>query len=129
MAYICWCKWEVRTEKQFIKHLNMHIQHGDYDIPLLNGGTNKYHPWSFQNTKKLVFWRDLSICKCCGKKTDNYEIHHIRSQVEGGSNHPQNLVLLCINCHNLTKSWNNNFSGFPSRKGTPIEQRTIGSYE
>lgn len=134
MSYTCWCKWTVRTEERFEKHLQMHIKHGDYDIPLFNGGTKRPHPWTFQNTKGMVFWRDMGICRCCGIKANEYEIHHIKSRYQGGSDHPQNLILLCVNCHNLTKSAQNGYGGvpnyciLPARKHLLEGQRTIDAY-
>lgn len=134
LRYICWCKWEVKTEEQFEKHLKMHIEHGDYDLPIFNGGTDRVHPWTFQSTKTLVFWRDMGICRCCGEKADEYEIHHIKPQCEGGSDHPTNLVLLCIDCHNITKIAENGYGGIPTycilpaRRYLPEGQKTIGAY-
>ena len=130
----CWCKWTVNTEIQFEKHLKMHVEHGDYNIPIFNGGTNIPHPWTFSSTKILVIQRDMGICRCCGKKTDDYEIHHIRARSQGGSDHPSNLVLLCIDCHDLTKNIRNKYSGIPlfcilpARKYLPEGQKTLGGF-
>ena len=135
MSFTCWCKWTVRTEEQFEKHLNMHIEHCDYDLPVFDGGTNRYHPWTFSSTKLLVIARDMGVCRCCGTKTDNYEIHHIKPRSEGGSDHPANLVLLCIDCHDITKTSENGYGGvptyciLPARRHLPEGQKTIGAYE
>ncbi len=134
MSFVCWCNWILYTEEGFEKHLRMHNEHGDYDIPNIKEGTNRFHPWTFQSTKTLVFWRDMGICRCCGKKTDDYEIHHIKPRCKGGSDHPANLVLLCVNCHNLTKSSPNGYGGIPMlcilpyRKQLPEGQKTINAY-
>jgi hypothetical protein len=134
MTYVCWCKWTVKTKKQFENHLKMHVEHGDYDIPDFVNGTDRPHPWTFSSTKILVIARDMGICRCCGRKTDNYEVHHIKPRCEGGSDHPANLVLLDEDCHQITISASNSYGGvprfciLPHRKSLPENQMTIGAY-
>lgn len=118
----------------------MHTDHGDYDIPDFVNGTNIPHPWTFSSTKILVFCRDQGICRVCGKKVklhdNNYEgeVHHIMPRSKGGSDHPKNLILLCVDCHNLTKSNGNDYGGVPMlcvlpfRKYLPAGQKTFAAY-
>lgn len=111
----------------------MHVEHGDYDIPDFINGTNRPHPWTFSSTKLLVIKRDMGICRCCGRKADKYEVHHIKPREEGGSDHPANLVLLGKDCHQLTLSAPSYggiplFCILPGRKQFPEGQRTIGAY-
>jgi len=134
MGFVCWCGWSVQTEKQFDAHLLMHVNHCDYDIPDLINGTDRHHPWTFSSTKILVVARDMGICRCCGIKTDNYEVHHIKPRCEGGSAHPANLVLLCEDCHQITISALDSYGGvprfciLPERKALPENQTTIASF-
>jgi len=48
--------------------------------------------------EKHIWLRDGGQCKWCGSRT-NVEIDHITPVVEGGTNTPQNLRLLCRNCN------------------------------
>lgn len=51
-------------------------------------------------TKKLIFQEAESHCPFCGQSdVDVLEIHHIIEQAEGGSHEPENLILVCSNCH------------------------------
>jgi transcription elongation factor Elf1 len=52
-------------------------------------------------TKKLIFQEANSRCPFCGEQeVTTLEIHHIHPQSEGGDDQPQNLILVCGNCHN-----------------------------
>jgi hypothetical protein len=65
--------------------------------------------------RDAIFDRDKGVCQACGRvvrrdKRDRYdsdpdlaEIDHIHPVVEGGTNEPQNLQLLCLGC-NRTKA-------------------------
>jgi len=51
-----------------------------------------------------VIERDGGVCRLCGKDLSNVpswltEVHHIRPKCEGGTDHPSNLVTLCVMCH------------------------------
>lgn len=112
----------------------MHVKHGDYDIPDFVNGTDRPHPWTFSSTKILVINRDMGICRCCGRKTVNYVVHHIKPRCESGSDHPANLVLLDEGCHQITISARDSYGGvprfciLPERKYLPEGQKTIGAY-
>jgi hypothetical protein len=51
-------------------------------------------------TQKLIFKEAGNRCAFCGMD-DIYalEIHHIRSREDGGGDEPENLILVCSNCH------------------------------
>lgn len=51
-----------------------------------------------------VIERDGGRCRLCGKDLSTVpswltEVHHIRPRAEGGSDHPSNLITLCVMCH------------------------------
>ncbi|HEX8174076.1 MAG TPA: HNH endonuclease signature motif containing protein [Pyrinomonadaceae bacterium] len=51
-------------------------------------------------TKKLIFQEAGSSCSLCGESNVNVlEIHHIENRADGGDNEPENLILVCSNCH------------------------------
>ena len=55
----------------------------------------------FENVKSYVRYRDGYKCKHCKKNKDKrLEVHHITSRQIGGDR-PENLVLLCKECHGL----------------------------
>jgi len=63
---------------------------------------------NFYNVRKYVLYRDNHQCRSCRKKNTKLEVwntklevHHIESR-KTGSNRPENLITLCINCHKKT---------------------------
>ncbi|NLZ24688.1 HNH endonuclease [Candidatus Dojkabacteria bacterium] len=65
--------------------------------------------------KKAVRKRDV-VCQNCGIQEENEEnpftIHHIQPRCYGGTNSPNNLILLCTKCHrNLHKT-----QGYPIKR-------------
>jgi hypothetical protein len=50
--------------------------------------------------QKFIFQQSHSRCPFCGESDVNVlEIHHIIERALGGSNQPENLILVCSNCH------------------------------
>jgi len=106
----CRCGVILKTEGGWNKHQNNHEKHGDF-APWKPEGSTRISHYSFTWTKHLTFSRDDGICQGCKRpviKVNNdkdinqlldYEIHHIRSVHDGGSDHPENLMLLCRTCH------------------------------
>ena len=54
--------------------------------------------YGFDNVKEYVRCRDGYKCRKCGSKT-HLEVHHIVQRKDGGTDHRDNLVTLCHNCH------------------------------
>jgi len=52
----------------------------------------------FYNVREYVLYRDNHQCRSCRKINTKLEVHHIESR-KTGSNRPENLVALCIKCH------------------------------
>lgn len=53
---------------------------------------------------ELFFDRANQQCEWCEEPLDAPEVHHIRPRSEGGTNDPENLIVLCPNCHNKADS-------------------------
>ena len=52
-------------------------------------------------TQKLIYQESESKCSICDQDDINtLEIHHIYDVSDGGGNEPENLILVCSNCHN-----------------------------
>lgn len=49
--------------------------------------------------RKQILKRFKGKCNYCKKKVDSFEIDHIRSLANGGSNDDDNLQVLCKSCH------------------------------
>lgn len=48
---------------------------------------------------KLIFDRAGQQCEWCEESFDHPEVHHIKPRREAGPNKPENLIVLCPNCH------------------------------
>jgi 5-methylcytosine-specific restriction protein A len=54
--------------------------------------------------RSIALARDRRRCSSCGRDLRALpswytEVHHIRSRRDGGSDHPSNLITLCVECH------------------------------
>lgn len=59
---------------------------------------------AWRRVRGAVIDRDARTCRDCGKDLMKYpgwytEVHHIIAVVDGGSDHPSNLITLCVECH------------------------------
>ena len=53
-----------------------------------------------EKTKKKIFQEANSVCPFCNENdVTALEIHHIYERAQGGDNEPENLLLVCANCH------------------------------
>jgi len=85
----------------------LHLEYNNFDIqkiinPKIQG--NQYQQglqYGFENIKSYIRNRDNYTCQICKKKIANIrnEVHHIIPKSKGGSNRPDNLILLCQDCH------------------------------
>ena len=60
------------------------------------------------NIKKHLLTERGNVCQCCGlsewmDSPITLELHH--NDGNRTNNHPENLTLLCPNCHSLTDNW------------------------
>ena len=51
--------------------------------------------------KAYLFLRSHGLCEICGKCPDwrGLAVHHIRKRSHGGSDKPENLLVVCGRCH------------------------------
>lgn len=56
------------------------------------------------NVKKFIYCDRKNKCELCGADGGNDDvnlnIHHRQHQANGGTNHPENILLICEQCHN-----------------------------
>jgi len=76
-------------------------------------------------TKKLIFQEANSRCAFCSESNiDTLEIHHIHERADGGGNEPENLILVCANCHNAITNNTISKSEVMGKKNT-LMQKTL----
>ena len=56
---------------------------------------DRHREWTA--AKKAVTARDKGLCRCCGKP--GVHVHHLIYRSHGGTKSIDNLVLLCVACH------------------------------
>lgn len=61
--------------------------------------TEKTPPPTERLKNELYFQRADRQCEWCEKRVDSPDVHHITPRSEGGPNTPENLIVLCPNCH------------------------------
>ena len=70
---------------------------------------------------RLQLWLEQKgACLICGQKMtleEDWHFHHLRQRVEGGSDQPDNLVLLHSNCHRQVHS-----RGWTVSKPRPVKR-------
>lgn len=73
------------------------------DFPYYGKARQKILDWCRQN--KADTWQVLELwfqpCCVCGWNKARCEIHHIIPKSKGGTSSPNNLIVLCPNCHKL----------------------------
>jgi 5-methylcytosine-specific restriction endonuclease McrA len=52
----------------------------------------------YENNKAAMYRRDNWHCRCCNR-SDTLTPHHIVFQSQGGTDDLDNLVTLCVKCH------------------------------
>ena len=83
-------KIKIETAKFDIQKINNFDIHGkEYQ-----NGVQK----DFENVREYVLYRDNHTCQHCKKTNLLLQVHHIISRKTGG-NRPDNLVTLCLKCH------------------------------
>ena len=70
-------------------------------------GADVYGSYWWPIVRDAVLKRDKKICRICGHNAEydralgkwDIEVHHIMPRHAGGSDHPYNLITLCVACH------------------------------
>ena len=72
---------------------------GDSNAQNSSNDVERTPPLSQRKKDALYMDRAERKCEWCGEKTTAPEVHHIKPRREGGPNDPENLIVLCPNCH------------------------------
>jgi len=76
--------------------------------PMIRKGSITKWNYSWQFAKDITLLRQGFACFKCnaviGQAPHDHEVHHIRHRKYNGSDHPRNLIALCIDCHKATFS-------------------------
>lgn len=72
---------------------------GDSQSGTSSDDTSKTPPAPENLKNKLIFDRSNQQCEWCEESYDHLQVHHIEPRSEGGPNEPENLIVLCPNCH------------------------------
>ena len=149
----CWCGQRYKTgyDGHYAReHRAWHERHGD-TLPPNPLGSKLKETRSWTTVRDIVLQRDKHRCRACGRleklihkvtkypnipradglqqpyeyhwTKSNLEVHHIISRKMGGTDHPTNLITLCLKCHYRTK--HGSYSGNPAQR-PPI---TLDSFE
>ena len=62
--------------------------------------SNKYKEWRLKRMEL-----DKFTCQICKHIGGNLEVHHIKSQANGGQDTRNNVITLCHNCHKIITSY------------------------
>ena len=61
-------------------------------------------PWD--DIRKRILYRDNFSCRLCGANNTTLHCHHIRGTHRfNEQNHPEDLMILCENCHTMIHSY------------------------
>lgn len=67
---------------------------------------------------KLVFNRDIGLCRCCGFRAD--QIHHIIPLIYGGKDEVTNMIAICDECHRYSPDTKKEFKEYMERGGSKL---------
>jgi len=89
------------------KQSKIHMEYNKFDLhKIFNPKIYSFYyqlgaKYGFQNTADYVRYRDNYRCQLCNINVASIpnEVHHIIFRSNGGSNRPDNLILLCPICH------------------------------
>lgn len=100
-------KWKLETASFDIHKIsNPDIRKWDYQ---------KGNQKGFYNTKAYVLHRDGYQCQKCKTKKGKLHVHHIVFRSNGGTDSPENLIVLCPACHNKVHAGEFEIKGIRSK--------------
>jgi len=92
--------------KKHIPINKIHIEYSKFDIhKIINPSVYSFWyqrgpQFAFENIKSYIRSRDDYICQACKSRClDNNHVHHIIPRSNGGTDKPNNLILVCTTCH------------------------------
>lgn len=124
----------------------LNVEVGKFDVqkmmnPDVKGkGYQEGSSFGYYNTRYYVFARDKYTCQVCKKKGKILQTHHIIYKSKGGTDRADNLITVCIDCHNhknhqegqIFYKWMINKKKTPSYKEAPfmniIRKRVFEKY-
>ena len=69
------------------------------DPNIIGVGYQQGRQKNFENVKAYVRDRDEYTCQLCGAKDTMLHVHHLVERSKGGSDRPDNLITMCVSCH------------------------------
>ena len=114
--------------------LELVIEAGKFDVqkmknPNIEGKEYQQgDTYGYYDIRYYVFARDNYTCQVCKQKNKILQTHHIVYKSKGGTDKPDNLITVCINCHThknhqegeIFWRWMENGKKLPSYKETPF---------
>lgn len=102
---------EIRFVESILPVTNWHIETASFDIHKITNPDvidyQKGRMQGFENVKAYVLHRDSYQCAKSPSHKGKLHVHHIEFKSNGGSDSPDNLIVLCETCHSeLHKSKN-----------------------
>jgi hypothetical protein len=89
-----------------LEQTKIHFEYSKFDMhKALNPNVKTFWyqlgpQYRFKNVKSYVMARDKYTCQACNSKNiQDLTVHHLVETAKGGTNHPNNLVTVCLNCH------------------------------
>jgi 5-methylcytosine-specific restriction protein A len=97
------CEVDRRIERAFASSPGW-IMEGSVEPLLGDQIPAQLHRSAWRAVRDRVVARDGRRCQECGKELGSVpawltEVHHIVPKAKGGSDHPSNLMTLCVMCH------------------------------
>lgn len=90
------CKMEDLIDSTLVKYVN------SIRFNLLSGTAKNLRPeleeWG--ELRRRILEEDKYLCRMCRTDSRERHVHHIIPLSKYGSNHPNNLITLCYDCHN-----------------------------
>lgn len=91
-------------EKKFVESIlpvsNWKVETASFDIHnVKRWDYQKGNQKGFYNVKAYVLHRDGYQCQKCKTKKGKLHVHHVVFRSNGGTDSPENLIVLCSDCH------------------------------
>ncbi|NVM01097.1 MAG: HNH endonuclease [Candidatus Helarchaeota archaeon] len=100
---------EIKFAEKILPINDLIIENGTFDLHAIRNPSVLNNPilyqkglkYGFNNTKAFVLHRDNYRCQYCKGKSKDRKLHchHIIFREQGGSDNPENLIVLCKTCH------------------------------